>query len=64
MDVMFMEDGMFMYEPNYEFWRQDNDAEWWTLTTAIIEALGPLGKIATYHNFIQLLNNDYDNRAH
>ena len=28
MDVMFLEDGMFMYEPNYEFWREENDTEW------------------------------------
>ena len=28
LDVMFLEDGMSMYEPNYEFWREDNDTEW------------------------------------
>ena len=28
LDVMFFEDGAFMYEPNYEFWREDNDTEW------------------------------------
>ena len=28
LDVMFLEDGMFMYEPTYMFWREENDAEW------------------------------------
>ena len=28
LDVMFMEDGMFMYEPCYAFWREDNDTDW------------------------------------
>ena len=28
MEVMFLEDGAFMYEPNYAFWREENDTEW------------------------------------
>ena len=27
-EVMFFEDNMFMYELNYDFWREDNDTEW------------------------------------
>ena len=27
-DVLYFEDGMFMYETNYDFWREENDTEW------------------------------------
>ena len=27
-EAMFLEDGAFMYEPNYAFWREENDTEW------------------------------------
>ena len=27
-DVMYFEDGMFLYELNYDFWREENDTEW------------------------------------
>ena len=51
LDVMFFEDDMFMYEPNYEFWREDNDTEWWR---NMVDELGPLTQVSYRKEVIQV----------